>query len=355
MSTTLDFSELNQMIGQLFMAGLPGTELDAGTEYLIRDYSPGGLILFSRNVQDPVQVATLCRNIQEVAVKYHGRPMFLAVDQEGGRVARLRKPFTEFPGNEAIGSAADPVNKAREFGQITAHELKLVGINMDFAPVMDVRRGVPDKVLKGRTFSDDPEAVCLLGDTVIRTLQENGIIAVAKHFPGLGSTNIDPHFQLPIINTDLEALEMINLPPFFAAIKANVAGIMTSHAIYPAFDADHSATLSVFVLNELLRKKMGYDGLIISDDLEMGAIANGRGVAQGAADSLKAGADIFLVCENQKYIKECVELILGMVLRGEISNKRLHQSHERIEIVRSRFLGREVRISLEKVKKYFRL
>ena len=355
MNTTLDFSELNQMIGQLFMAGLPGKELDAGTESLIRDYNPGGLILFSRNVKDPIQVATLCRDIQTATVKYHGRQMFLAVDQEGGRVTRLRRPFTEFPGNEAIGSSADPVNKAIEFGRITALELKLVGINMDFAPVMDVRRGELDKVLEGRTFGDDPEVVCLLGATIIRTLQENGIMAVAKHFPGLGETCIDPHFQIPIINTDFETLETINLPPFFSAIKANVSGIMTSHAIYPAIDAYHPATLSAFVLKELLRVKMGFEGLIISDDLEMGAIANGVGVAKGAAESLMAGADIFLVCENQGYIKECVELILGMVLRGEISDTRLYKSHERIEMVRSRFLNREITVSLEQVKKYFRL
>lgn len=164
MNTLLDLSELNQKLGQLFIAGMPSKRLDEGTEILIRDYNLGGIILFSRNIEDPVQLARLCRDIQKTAVKYHCDPLFLAVDQEGGRVARLRKPFTVFPGNEAIGMDERPVSKAIEFGTVTAMEMKMVGLNVNLAPVVDVCRGKPGKHLRGRIFSDDHETVALLGE-----------------------------------------------------------------------------------------------------------------------------------------------------------------------------------------------
>ena len=219
MNTTLDLSELNARIGQLIMAGMPGPQVDDVTEALIRDYNIGGIILFSRNIQDPLQLAKLCRQLQDMALKYHDRPLFLAVDQEGGRVARLKEPFTLFEGNSAIGRSDRPVEKAIEFGETTAREMKLVGLNMNLAPVVDVQRGELEKHLAGRSFGEDPEAVALLGRTVIASLQGNGVMAVAKHFPGLGRTSVDPHFQLPRIDIDLDEMEAINLPPFRAAVR----------------------------------------------------------------------------------------------------------------------------------------
>jgi beta-N-acetylhexosaminidase len=176
--STFELSELNTKIGRLFMAGMPGKELDADTEALIRDYCLGGVILFSRNIENPVQLAGLCKDLQDRAMTYHGIPLFLAVDQEGGPVARLRGPFTCFPGNEAIGADPKPMDRAREFAEVTAREMTLVGLNMDLAPVVDVRRAKSEKHLAGRTFSDDPKKVAMLGQVVIKSLQENGVMAV---------------------------------------------------------------------------------------------------------------------------------------------------------------------------------
>ncbi|MBW1805367.1 MAG: beta-N-acetylhexosaminidase [Deltaproteobacteria bacterium] len=355
MNTTLGLSELNLRVGQLFMVGIPGTSLDEDTEALIRDYNLCGVILFARNIEDPLQLARLCRDLQDAAIKYHGLPLFLAVDQEGGRVARLREPFTSFPGNEAIGMDDNPIEKAVEFGMITAREMKMVGLNMDLAPVVDVRRGEPEKHLKGRTFSDNCESVALLGRCVIRALQENGVMAVAKHFPGLGRARIDPHYNLPRIEVDTEEMEKVNIPPFKAAIEEGVSGIMTSHALYPALDSEQPATLSFAILTTLLREKMGFDGLIMTDDLEMGAIAEGWGVAEGALASFEAGADILLICEDQKNVLGGLTLMRNKLLKDEIPKKRLVISNERIIKVRTRLLESMEDISLADVKRYFKI
>jgi len=337
------------------MAGMPGAILDKDTEFLIRNYNPAGIILFSRNIEDPVQLSKLCRDLQSAAMKYHGIPLFIAVDQEGGRVARLKEPFKIFPGNEAMGRDENPMENAKEFGYITAKEMKLVGLNMNFAPVMDVRKGDAEKHLIGRTFSDDHKIVARLGGIVIKTLQENGVMAVAKHFPGLGQAGIDPHFHLPVIKSDKKEMEKVNLPPFKSAIKAKVAGIMSSHALYPALDPENPATLSPVILNNLLREKMGFKGLIITDDLEMGAITGKYGVDQGALDSFKAGADILLICKEQKNILDAIELIEKKILSKEIQEERLDQSIARIMKTKMKYLKGMSKISLKKVEKYFKL
>ena len=339
------------MIGQVFMAGIPGPELDAGTESLIRDYSLGGVILFTRNIETPVQLATLCNDLQDRAMESAcGVPLFLAVDQEGGRVARLKEPFTHFPGNTAIGQDPGPVDKAIVFASVTAKEMAMVGLNMNLAPVVDVRRGEPEKHLAGRTFSDRPEKVSLLGRTVVETLQKNGVMAVAKHFPGLGRTTLDPHHHLPTINADIKELEEINLPPFKEAVAAGVSAVMTSHAIYPALDPDYPATLSHDILTELLRKSMDFQGLIITDDLEMGAIEKNMGVARGATAAFEAGADILLICQDQSIVLEGIKILRQKLLQDEISIKRLYQSVERINMAKTRFLKKRKKALLEDVR-----
>jgi beta-N-acetylhexosaminidase len=355
LNSLLDLSELNEKVGQLFMAGIPGLYLDEDTIRLIRDFNLGGIVLFSRNIEDPLQLSRLCHDIQKTAIAYHAEPLFIAVDQEGGRVARLREPFTIFSGNEAIGLDKNPIERAKEFGTITAREMRTVGLNMNLAPVLDVRRGNTDKHLMGRTFSEDHEKVALLGSTVVRTLQENGIMAVAKHFPGLGCADIDPHFYLPRIDLDSKEIHEINIPPFRSAIKEKVAGIMTSHALYPSLDRKNPATLSPIILNSLLRKKIGYKGLILTDDLEMGAIAEERGVAEGSVAAFKAGADILLICEDQSKVLESITFIRDRILQQEISGNRLNESIARIKKVRSKLPRPGTRVPLKSIEKYFKL
>ncbi len=355
MNTTLELSELDSKIGQLFMAGIPGPSMDDGTEALIRDYNVGGVILFSRNIEDPLQLARLCLDLQKTAMKYHGLPLLLAVDQEGGRVARLGDPFTRFPGNAVIAMDENPVERAVEFALVTAKEMKMVGLNMNLAPVVDVQRGEAEKHLVGRTFGEDPEMVALLGRTVVRALQENDVMAVAKHFPGLGRTRLDPHFNLPRIEVDGKEIEEINLPPFEAAIEEGVSAIMSSHAIYPALDAERPATLSSAILTDLLRGKLKFNGLIITDDLEMGAIAKQWGVDQGSAAAFEAGADILLICKDQNNILESLSIIRSKLIKGEIPFHRLHESDRKITQARSRVGGYKKDVSMAKVKEYFKL
>ena len=346
-------SDVEREIGQLFMIGMPGPRLDKETGILIRENHIGGIILFSRNIEDPLQLAALCRDLQEAASKGKDRPLFLAVDQEGGRVARLKEPFRSFPGNAAIGMDEEPVKRAMEFATVTSKEMKVVGLNMNLAPVVDVQRGEIEKHLAGRSFGEDPELVAYLGRTVVKHLQKNGIMAVAKHFPGLGRADVDPHLHLPKINIDLEELERINFPPFAAAIEEGVCGIMTSHALYPALDPERPATLSPVLLTEMLRERMGFKGLTITDDLEMGAIATDWSVADGALKSFQAGADILLICKDQSHVRESLDLIRQALSEGTLSKERVAQSLERIRRMKARFLGHREEISFAGVREYF--
>jgi beta-N-acetylhexosaminidase len=336
------------------MVGMPGPDLDKETDRLIREGHIGGIILFSRNIENPLQLAALCRGLQSAASKAKDSPLFLAVDQEGGRVARLKEPFRRFPGNAAIGMDEEPVKRAIEFATVTSKEMKIVGLNMNLAPVVDVQRGEIEKHLAGRSFGEDPEVVAFLGRTVVKHLQKNGIMAVAKHFPGLGRADVDPHFHLPKINIGSEELERINFPPFAAAIEEGVCAIMTSHAIYPALDHERPATLSPVVLTEVLREKMGFRGLTITDDLEMGAIATDRSVAEGALKSFQAGADILLICKDQSHVRESLDALRQAVSKGTISTERLGQSLERIRKTKTKFLANREKISLAGVREYFR-
>jgi len=355
LNSTLELSELNTMIGRLFMSGMPGTKLDSITEELIANYCLNGIILFKRNIENPIQLATLCNDLQEASIKYHGIPLFIALDQEGGRVARLQKPFTVFPGNTAICKNARSEEKAREFATITAKEMSLVGLNMNMAPVLDVIHGEPEKHLQGRSFGVDPVIVASLGSIIIKGLQSNNVMAVAKHFPGLGKTSQDPHHQLPIIDIPEGEIQSINLPPFKEAIQMDVSAIMTSHAIYPNLDPERPASLSKIILTDLLRNTLDYKGLIITDDLEMGAIVNKWGVTGGALASFDAGADILLICEDQNVVVKTIHALKNRFLIGKIHINQLQQSIKRIKIAKSRFLDKQNTVLLDKVKGYFNL
>ncbi len=337
------------------MAGIPGTSLDTETDLFLREFGPAGIILFSRNIENPEQLATLCNDLQNRSISYHGVPLFLAVDQEGGRVARLKPPFRLFPGNASIGADPHPLEKAIEFARVTAREMTLVGLNMNFAPVVDVLCGEPEKHLVGRTFGDDPERTAVLGRTIAKTLQENGILATAKHFPGLGRATRDPHLELPTIDADEKELREIHLPPFAAAFEEGVAAVMTSHAVYPSLDPELPATLSRRIMTHLLRNTMGYQGLLISDDLEMGAIKTRWGVAKGAVASFEAGADILLICENQNAVKESIRLMGEKLANGEIPKQRLDESLQRVKRTKSVFLEKAEKVSISDVRDYFRM
>lgn len=295
-----------QLAGQRLMVGFDGTELTRDLKFQIDTLKVGGVILFARNIHTPDQVRRLCRSIQDYAVSCGQPPLFIAVDQEGGVVARLKAPFTEFPGNPAMRGTEDAV----EFAEITARELTDTGFNMNMAPVMDVAPQDFDSVNARRIFGHDPEYVAHMGATVIRHFQKNGIISVAKHFPGIGRTTLDSHLELPTLDSPLAEMDAYDLIPFRAAIKTHVAGLMLSHIRYSGIDPDWPASLSVKIAQELLRQQFGYNGLVITDDLDMGAIANHYGIKTVIEQLLKASVDIALICHPGPNIETALDQIL---------------------------------------------
>jgi beta-N-acetylhexosaminidase len=288
-----------KLAGQRLMIGFNGTDLNEELKKLIAGLQLGGIILFSRNIESPEQIKELCLSAQSYAKSCGLPPLFIAVDQEGGQVARLKEPFTIFPGNPHMKSEDDAVN----FAKITAKELKSVGINMDMAPVLDIAPKDMQSIMAGRAFGDNPEWVSRLGLTVIEGLQQNNIIAVAKHFPGIGRTILDSHLELPFMNADIESIKSFDLIPFIHAVKKGVCGMMLSHILYENIDAELPASLSVKIAKDLLRNELNFEGIVITDDLDMGAVEKHYDIKNMIKQILAADIDITLICHAGSKIK----------------------------------------------------
>jgi len=323
-----------QLAGQRLMAGFDGTDLNDDLKYLIDTLKIGGIILFSRNIQNPDQIERLCRSVQEYAESCGQPPLFIAVDQEGGLVARLKSPFTEFPGNPKMKNKAD----AEDFARITASELNQVGINMNFAPVMDVAPTGIHSVMSERVFGDDPAWVSALGVKVIETLQKNGIMATAKHFPGIGRTVLDSHIEMPMLDADLDDLASYDLVPFQAAIDHGVAAVMLSHILYNKIDPDLPASLSARIAKELLRERMGFEGVVITDDLDMGAVRNHYDIQTAIPLILSADIDITLICHKGPAIEAAFKLILNRIEADHQTRRSGEASVQRIMNLKKDYL-----------------
>ena len=321
---------IEEKVGQLIMVGFEGTQANETIETYIRDRFVGGVVLFSRNIKSPQQTAELTNQLQRLArATARQIPLFIGIDQEGGWVIRLKEGATVLPGNMALG-ATDSTALAERAGEITAVELAAVGVNLNFAPVLDVNNNSQNPVIDRRSFGESPELVSRLGVAYIRGLQRNAVLATAKHFPGHGDTTVDSHFDLPTVNHDPARIHALELQPFRAAIDADVAAIMTAHIVYPAFDADRPATLSPTILTNLLRKELGFDGLLITDDMEMKAIDDRYQSGEAAVMAVEAGADIVMVLWSPTKQLEVFNALLSAVKSGRISQARLDQSVERI-------------------------
>jgi len=330
---------MKNALGGLFMVGLPGTELDDSTRDLINIYGINNFILFKRNAENPEQIRTLCHGLADACRSAGLGAPLISIDQEGGTVARLKAPyFTEFPDARVLAESERAEELLTGYAKTCAKELLAVGINMNLAPVMDVSPAGLGLFMERRSLGGTPEQVARLGALVIMTMQENGLAACAKHFPGLGGATLDPHEVLPVVDRSLDELRSCDLPPFAAAIRAGVAGVMTSHTVYPQLDAEQPATLSPRILGGVLREELGYDGMVVTDDLEMGAIENEGTVADAVLTSFLAGADMLLICHEHSKIIAAYEL-LSKAVGGEISEERVRKSLERIGAVRRRFAG----------------
>ena len=326
-----------QLAGQRLMVGFTGNALDDDLRFMIREMHVGGLILFKRNVSDPSQMAELCQAAQASAVQSGNPPLVIAIDQEGGPVARLGPPFTVFPGNRAIGAARSE-KSAREFGTITALELKGVGITMNFAPVLDVAPHGFNSIMTDRVFGAEPELVAYLGKAVIETLQNNRIAATGKHFPGIGRTTADSHVDLPYLDVESQILDSTDLVPFRAAIKSGVEAMMLAHVVYRDLDSEWPASLSTVIARDLLRETMGFNGIIMTDDLDMGAIDKHFDVETTVRRISDAEIDIALICHDRLKMEKAYRALLKAVRESEDARRKATVSVKRVLNLKQKYL-----------------
>jgi beta-N-acetylhexosaminidase len=329
--------------GQLLMVGIPGPRVDAVARKLVRDLQVGGIILFARNIQAPEQVWELTRDLQREALDATGRPLLIAVDQEGGRVQRLKAPFTIIPPARELGMTRTPEEVELLCRQV-GRELALVGINVNLAPVLDVPRS-PACPQWDRAYSSDPDRAARFALAAIRGYLAGGVIPVAKHFPGLGDTMADSHEVLPQALSG-DAKREADLRPFREVAAAGVPMVMTAHLLVPEWDAQ-PATISAAALQDWLRRRLGFQGVIITDDLEMGGISTSLSVSQGAQAALAAGADLLLICNNWQAAWETAELLAGdagLVRRAREAATRVHSLRQSLPTSQA---------EVETVRKYF--
>ena len=344
MTTQINFERLtlNQKIGQLFFIGLPGTEIDAKTSDLLEKISPGGVCLFSRNIRAAQQTRELLNNLREVL------PVepFISLDQEGGLVDRLRRVITPMPSAQVFTGKCD-LKMVERIAEITAEAIRILGFNMNFAPVVDVIDEERNKFVNGlysRGFGKSKEDVARLTSRYLEILQDKGCIGTIKHFPGYGATETDSHEQLPTVNLSKQQLFETDLFPYFEFFKSGqVFAVMVGHAAYPQIDLQEKdaqgrflpSSLSRNFVTSLLRDEMGFQNIVLTDDLEMGAIMENYGIGDAAKMALNAGNDYLLICADTERMIEAFDSVTEAVERGEISESRIDESLARIGKVKS--------------------
>ena len=327
-------------IGQFLIGSMPGPTIPVELRSLAREFDLGGVILFSRNIEEPEQVAELSAESEALG---RASPAWVSVDQEGGRVARLKEPFTKWPPMAALGRAGrESEALAERFAKALAEELLAVGITLDYAPVLDIHTNAKNPVIGDRALAERAEDVARLGRVIIRGMQGAGLAACGKHFPGHGDTSTDSHFELPLVEHELERLRAIEFEPFRAAVAEQVAFIMTAHVLVPSLDEKRPATLSPHVVQRLLREELHFEGVILSDDLEMKAVSAHYAVPAAAVDAIRAGCDAVLVCQGDVDLQaRTLEALVKAVESGEIPATRCDDALVRLKRVKERFLTGE--------------
>ena len=317
---------LREKVGQLFMVGIEAPALNANERLHFEEYGFGGFVLFKRNCRDAPQVASLCRALWDLA---GDPPPFIGIDQEGGRVHRLPPPFTHFPPAMCIGERND-TKLAYRTGRATAAELALAGININFAPVLDVNANVRPPILGDRAFGTDPNRVAATAWAWAQGLRDGGIIPCGKHFPGHGAADKDSHLDLPVVPKSLEMLAATELQPFVHACRNQIETVMTAHVLYPGIDPQWPATLSEKIVTGLLRQHLGYRGVVFSDDMEMRAISARYTVEETTLRSIAAGVDMLLFCHELPRAVQACEFLCAESARDPRLRARVDESHARV-------------------------
>ncbi|WYQ41427.1 beta-N-acetylhexosaminidase [Bacillus sp. FSL W7-1321] len=331
--------EQKRMLGQLLVFGFHGTTATPEIKAMIRNHYVGNIILFSRNIETPEQLLTLTSDLQKAAKEAgHERPLAICVDQENGTVRRL-SGVTALPGAMLLG-ATHKRRYASIVGQLTAKELRAVGVNWNLAPVADVNNNPNNPVIGVRSFGEDPSKVGDFAKEMMTGMQAEGVIATLKHFPGHGDTVVDSHHAMPTIPHGLKRLQQVELVPFKACIEAGAEAIMSAHIHFPALETEPvPATISYKVMTELLRHELGYSGVLMTDCLEMEAIAGSIGTAQGAVAALLAGADMLVVSHCESRQRPTVAALEAAFVEGRFDQKRLDMSFQRIDALKAKYLS----------------
>jgi beta-N-acetylhexosaminidase len=338
---------LERLIGQCITVGFRGHTPTSELLDLIQRDHIGGVILFARNIRDREQTAALTHALQSAArAAGHPAPLLVMTDQENGSVRRLGAGSTLFPGALALGAihvadAAEGERIVEGIARATAQELLAHGVNMNLAPVMDVYSNTANPVTGARSFGEDTGRVAILGAATVRGLQGASVIATLKHFPGHGDTTVDSHLALPVVTAPLGWLEAVELEPFRRGVAAGAACLMTAHVAYPALtgSATQPATLAPEIMTGQLRERLGFDGVVISDCLEMKAIANTVGVEQGAVKALAAGVDLVLISHTLDHQRASIAAIRTTIADGELSLERVREAAGRVLRLKRRFLS----------------
>ncbi len=324
---------LSETVGQLFMVGFDGKELNDKTIDVLQEIKPGFVILFARNIESPKQLYQLVKDIREVL----GKDIVIAIDQEGGIVTRLRNGFSVSPGAMALAATGDE-NNAFVAGQILAEEMKAFGISWNLAPVVDINDNLNNPGIGVRSFGDTPEKVIKFAKAFYKGLASKKVAACAKHFPGKGSVSVDAHLDMPILEKSLDQLLSWELVPFAELIKTGIASIMPSHIYLPKLQREKiPATISQEIVTDLLRKRLNFHGVIIADDLLMGGITKNLSVEEAVVKALQAGVDVLTVCHEPDLQLSAKRYLMRMIEKEPQLAKRVNESFERIRKFKDEF------------------
>ncbi|MGE4272498.1 MAG: beta-N-acetylhexosaminidase [Desulfitobacterium sp.] len=326
---------LEEKVGQLVIVGTDGYEINENTQRLIQTYHVGGFILFQKNIRDTQQMLDLVNSLKKTNA-INETPLFLALDEEGGRVSRMPADLQKMPSSQKVGRQNNP-DLANRVGEILGQELKAFGMNVDFAPVLDIFSNPQNTVIGDRAFGSTPELVSELGIQTMQGIQAQSIIPVVKHFPGHGDTTVDSHVGLPKVDYDLERLKNFELIPFSDAIAQDADAIMLAHILIPQLDPDYPASFSKTLITDILRDDMGFEGVVITDDMTMGAILENYEIGQAAVKSLQAGSDIVLVCHDFAKEEAVLQAILTAARTGEISTAKIDESVYRVLALKKKY------------------
>lgn len=330
----IDKMSLEEKIGQMIIGGVDGTSADPQTERMIREQHVGGVIFFKNNLADPASVISFVNQLKEWN-SGNAAPILLSVDQEGGRVSRF-PGWEPIPPALTIGDTGNP-ELATELGVVLGEGVQQMGMNMNFAPVLDINSNPGNPVIGDRSFGADVDQVTGMGIEVMKQIAETGVIPVVKHFPGHGDTDTDSHLDLPVIHKTENELDELELKPFEEAIREGADVVMVAHILFPALDAELPSSLSKEIITGQLRGKLGFEGVVITDDMTMGAIANQYGMGEAAVLSIEAGTDLLLVAHQYENIDNVINTVKQSVQDGTLTEERIEESVRRILELKAKY------------------